>query len=143
MNRIGRSELNYGEHRSIDDTLALIDEVTLDEVNAVARRLLTRPFGAAVLGPLSDQKVAAPAASGHRRLIGNVGPVNRLSRRSVLAGGLAVAGLAAFPQKPVLGDPSGEPVADRIEALQRRYHVKIGVYAVDLADRPHRVPPRR
>ena len=51
MNRIGRSELNYGEYRSIADTLARIDDVTLDEVNAVARRLLSRPFGAAVLGP--------------------------------------------------------------------------------------------
>ena len=51
MNRIGRSELNFGEHRSIEDTLALIGDVTLDEVNAVARRLLTRPFGAAVVGP--------------------------------------------------------------------------------------------
>lgn len=46
-----------------------------------------------------------------------------------------MAGLAAFPQKPVLGDPSGEPVPpvrDRIEALQRRHNAKIGVYAVDL-----------
>ena len=56
MNRIGRSELNYGEHRSIGDTLALIDDVTLDEVNAVARQLLTRTFGAAVLGPYSSKK---------------------------------------------------------------------------------------
>jgi predicted Zn-dependent peptidase len=51
MNRIGRSELNYGEHRSITHTLDKIDSVTLDEVNAVAHDLLTRPFGAAVLGP--------------------------------------------------------------------------------------------
>lgn len=51
MNRIGRSELNYGEHRSISHTLAQIDRVTLDEVNAVARRVLTGPYGAAVLGP--------------------------------------------------------------------------------------------
>lgn len=51
MNRIGRSELNYGEHRSIEHTLAQIDAVTLDEVNAVAHRLLTRSYGAAVLGP--------------------------------------------------------------------------------------------
>ena len=34
MNRIGRSELNYGEHRSIDETLEQIDAVTLDQVNA-------------------------------------------------------------------------------------------------------------
>ncbi len=51
MHRIGRSELNYGEHRSLEHTLAQIDAVTLDEVNAVARRLLTREYGAAVLGP--------------------------------------------------------------------------------------------
>ena len=56
MNRIGRSELNYGEHRSIAATLAQIDDVTFDEVNAVARRLLSKPFGAAVLGPHRSQK---------------------------------------------------------------------------------------
>jgi predicted Zn-dependent peptidase len=55
MNRIGRSELNYGEHRSLARSLAKIDAVTLDEVNAVARRLLTRPYGAAVLGPQSKR----------------------------------------------------------------------------------------
>lgn len=51
MHRIGRSELNYGKHRSIDQTLEQIGGVTLDQVNAVARQLLTRPYGAAVLGP--------------------------------------------------------------------------------------------
>lgn len=51
MNRIGRSELNYGAHRSIDHTLAQIDAVTLEQVNSVAHRLLTKPYGAAVLGP--------------------------------------------------------------------------------------------
>jgi predicted Zn-dependent peptidase len=56
MNRIGRSELNYGEYRSIADTLSKIDAVTLDEVNAVAHRLLTRPYGAAVLGPQRSKK---------------------------------------------------------------------------------------
>jgi predicted Zn-dependent peptidase len=56
MNRIGRSELNYGEHRSIAHTLGKIDDVTLEEVNAVARQLLTRPYGAAVLGPQRSKK---------------------------------------------------------------------------------------
>lgn len=56
MNRIGRSELNYGEHRSIDQTLQQLDEVTVDEVNAVARRLLNRPYGVAVLGPHSSKR---------------------------------------------------------------------------------------
>lgn len=51
MNRIGRSELNHGKHRTIDDTLEQIGAVTLDEVNAVAKQLLAHPYGAAVLGP--------------------------------------------------------------------------------------------
>jgi predicted Zn-dependent peptidase len=60
MNRIGRSELNYGEHRSIGQTLAQIDSVTLDEVNAVARRVLAGPYGAAVLGPYQTKRELPP-----------------------------------------------------------------------------------
>jgi predicted Zn-dependent peptidase len=56
MNRIGRSELNYGQHRSIAHTLDKIDQVTIEEVNAIARQLLTRPYGAAVLGPQRSKK---------------------------------------------------------------------------------------
>jgi predicted Zn-dependent peptidase len=56
MNRIGRSELNYGEHRSIAHTLGKIEDVTLAEVNAIARQLLTRPYGAAVLGPQRSKR---------------------------------------------------------------------------------------
>lgn len=51
MNRLGRTELNYGEYRSVASTLQRIDEVTVDEVNAVARRVLSGKYGAAVLGP--------------------------------------------------------------------------------------------
>jgi beta-lactamase class A len=61
-----------------------------------------------------------------------VGTVNRLSRRSVLVGGLAVAGLAACAEKPVLADPAAPPIDERIDALQRRNNTKIGVYAVNL-----------
>jgi predicted Zn-dependent peptidase len=56
MNRIGRSELNYGEHRGLEQTLEVIDSVTLDQVNAVARALLTKPHGAAVLGPYTSER---------------------------------------------------------------------------------------
>ncbi|WP_375372677.1 MULTISPECIES: M16 family metallopeptidase [unclassified Mycolicibacterium] len=56
MHRIGRSELNYGEHRTIDHTLAQIEAVTLEEVNAVAHQLLSRDYGAAVLGPHRSKK---------------------------------------------------------------------------------------
>ena len=52
----------------------------------------------------------------------------------MLAGGLAVASLAACAQKPVLADPAEPvpPVHDRIEALQRQHNAKVGVYAVDM-----------
>ena len=56
MSRIGRSELNYGTHRSIEHTLQQIDEVTVEEVNAVARRLLSKRYGAAVLGPYASKR---------------------------------------------------------------------------------------
>ncbi len=56
MNRLGRSELNYGEYRSVASTLDQINAVTLDEVNAIARELLSRPFGAAVLGPVRSKR---------------------------------------------------------------------------------------
>lgn len=56
MHRIGRSELNYGEHRTIAQTLDQIDAVTLEEVNSVAKRLLAKPMGAAVLGPHKSKR---------------------------------------------------------------------------------------
>ena len=51
MNRLGRSELNYGRYRGVAATLRSIEDVTIDEVNAVARTVLSGRFGAAVLGP--------------------------------------------------------------------------------------------
>ncbi|MBD3687102.1 insulinase family protein [Mycobacterium avium subsp. paratuberculosis] len=56
MSRLGRNELNYGRHRSIEHTLAQIDRVSVDEVNAIARRLLTQHYGAAVLGPYGTKR---------------------------------------------------------------------------------------
>lgn len=56
MSRLGRSELNYGKHRGIEETLQQIDQVTVEEVNMVARRLLNKPYGAAVLGPYTSKR---------------------------------------------------------------------------------------
>ncbi|MBI3216600.1 MAG: insulinase family protein [Mycobacterium sp.] len=56
MNRIGRSELNYGEHRDLAWSLSRIEDVTLEEVNALARKLLRKPHGAAVLGPYRSKR---------------------------------------------------------------------------------------
>lgn len=56
MHRIGRSELNYGDHRTVNETLARIDAVTSEEVRKVARTLLRRPFAAAVVGPYRKKR---------------------------------------------------------------------------------------
>ena len=56
MSRLGRSELNYGAHRSIEHTLQQIEQVTLEEVNAVARQLLNKRYGAAVVGPYRSKR---------------------------------------------------------------------------------------
>lgn len=51
MNRLGRTEINYGRYRTLNSTLRHIEQVTVEDVNAVARKVLTGRFGAAVLGP--------------------------------------------------------------------------------------------
>lgn len=56
MSRLGRAELNYAKHRSIESTVRQIDRVTLDDVNAVARMLLTKRYGAAVVGPYKSKR---------------------------------------------------------------------------------------
>lgn len=51
MTRIGKSELNHGEHCTVEESLEQIDEVTGDQVSALARELLRRPVTVAVVGP--------------------------------------------------------------------------------------------
>lgn len=51
MHRIGRSELNYGGHWSLTETLERIATVSSEQVRDVAAELLHRPFAAAVVGP--------------------------------------------------------------------------------------------
>jgi predicted Zn-dependent peptidase len=51
MLRIGKAELNYGAHLTVDEQLAKIDAVTGEEVAALAAQLLHQPVSAAVVGP--------------------------------------------------------------------------------------------
>jgi len=51
MARIGKAELVYDELLSIDEILARIDAVTLDDVAALAKELLTQAEVLAVVGP--------------------------------------------------------------------------------------------
>jgi predicted Zn-dependent peptidase len=51
MSRIGKGELNYADHLTVEQTLARIDAVTEEEVGLLAAELLRRPVAAAVIGP--------------------------------------------------------------------------------------------
>jgi len=52
MSRLAKGELLYGGVLSVDELLARVDAVTLDQVNSLATDLLTRPTSLAVIGPV-------------------------------------------------------------------------------------------
>ncbi|NUR08855.1 MAG: insulinase family protein [Nocardioidaceae bacterium] len=54
MSRIAKAELLYDELPSIDEVLRRIDDVTLDDVNALARSLFAQPQTLAVVGPFES-----------------------------------------------------------------------------------------
>jgi predicted Zn-dependent peptidase len=56
MSRIGKSELVPGGLTGIDESLALIDAVSLDDVHALAGDVLTHPATLAVIGPAKALK---------------------------------------------------------------------------------------
>ncbi|MFI6880894.1 M16 family metallopeptidase [Streptomyces sp. NPDC050400] len=58
MNRIGKSELCWGEQMSVDDMLERIAAVTPDEVREVAREILGQRPSLSVIGPLKDKQAA-------------------------------------------------------------------------------------
>ena len=51
MSRLGKAEMVYDELLSTDEILARIDEVTLEQVNALAAELFVQPQVLAVVGP--------------------------------------------------------------------------------------------
>ncbi len=61
MNRIGKNELMLGRHYTLDELLARIDNVTMEDIQEVTRRILSQPFAVAMVGN-SDKD-----ASGLRR----------------------------------------------------------------------------
>ncbi len=54
MSRLGKSELVYGELMTVNEVIAAIDSVTLDDVQEVAADLFTRPTSLAVIGPYDE-----------------------------------------------------------------------------------------
>jgi predicted Zn-dependent peptidase len=54
MSRLAKSEMLYGDLMGVDELLARVDAVTLEETNALAADLLSRPMSLAVVGPFDD-----------------------------------------------------------------------------------------
>ncbi|MEV4702693.1 pitrilysin family protein [Actinoplanes sp. NPDC049316] len=54
MSRLAKSELLYGDLMSVDELLAEVDAVTLDDVNKLAADLFAKPMSLAVVGPFDD-----------------------------------------------------------------------------------------
>jgi len=54
MSRLAKSELLHGDLLGVDELLAEVDAVTLDEVNALAAKLLSKPMSLAVVGPFDE-----------------------------------------------------------------------------------------
>ncbi|WP_242890594.1 M16 family metallopeptidase [Actinomadura litoris] len=59
MSRIGKSELVYESLLPVDEVLARIEAVTLDDVRAVAHEVLDSPQALTVIGPVGDRDFAA------------------------------------------------------------------------------------
>ena len=55
MSRIGKGELMYGDILEIDELLARIDAVSVDDVRSIASELLARPMSLGVIGPFDPR----------------------------------------------------------------------------------------
>ncbi|PGS47158.1 pitrilysin family protein [Bacillus sp. AFS041924] len=51
MSRNGKNELMLGKHRSLDEVIQLIDEVTIDKVNDIAKFVFTDDYAVALVSP--------------------------------------------------------------------------------------------
>jgi len=71
MSRIGRSQLVHGEVLSVDEVVARIEAVTVDDVAAVAKRVLGNPPVLAVVGPFDDTGRFEPFVASSARSAGS------------------------------------------------------------------------
>ncbi|MCK9896736.1 pitrilysin family protein [Frankia sp. AgB32] len=62
MSRLGKSELVHGELLSVDEIIARVDAVTLDDVTAIAVTLAEQPWALGVIGPFDDHDFSAAVA---------------------------------------------------------------------------------
>lgn len=58
MNRNGKNELMIGKHQTLDEIIAKIEQVSMDDVNAVLDRMFAHPYALAMVGA-SDRAFAS------------------------------------------------------------------------------------
>jgi predicted Zn-dependent peptidase len=63
MSRIGKSELVYGDILEIDELLARIEAVTVDDVRSIASEVLAQPMSLGVIGPFDGHDFSEAVAS--------------------------------------------------------------------------------
>ena len=61
MSRLGKSEIAHGEILTLDETLARVEAVTLDDARRVAERVLSQPWTLAVMGPIGAKELRGAA----------------------------------------------------------------------------------
>ncbi|MBW4839041.1 MAG: insulinase family protein [Paenibacillaceae bacterium] len=57
MNRLGKNELMLGKHYTLDEMIARIESVTMDDVNTVLKAMFSQPFSLAMVGS-SDRVIS-------------------------------------------------------------------------------------
>jgi predicted Zn-dependent peptidase len=62
MSRIGKGELLYGDVLEVDELLARIDAVSVDDIRSVASDLLGQPMSLGVIGPFDDHDFSEAVA---------------------------------------------------------------------------------
>ena len=58
MSRIGKSEIAHGEILTVSQALKRVEDVTLDDAQRVAKRVLSQPMTLTVLGPFAKRDLA-------------------------------------------------------------------------------------
>lgn len=58
MNRLGKNELMLGKHYTLDEIIARIEAITMEDVSFVLQRMLSQPFAVSMVGS-NDRAISA------------------------------------------------------------------------------------
>ena len=125
MSRLGKSEIAHGEILTLDETLARVQAVTLDDARRVAERVLSQPMTLAVLGPGTMKGLRGVARMTRVGVLGAAGRMGREVCRAVDAADDLDLVAAIDRDRADRGRRRGRPRS--IEALVRRRARRVAV----------------